>query len=88
MFLVNIHWKPKNVHHLRGFKFTVVRVRFNDFKILVKRQVTLVLNIKWKEKPKKRRLKMHQRVSHDRVVLLGLTNCQTLCTLRATRTRL
>jgi hypothetical protein len=41
--------EQKNLHQLRGFKFTVIRVRFNDFKILVKRQFTLVLNIKWKE---------------------------------------
>jgi hypothetical protein len=38
--------EKKNVRHIRGFKFTVVRVRFNDFKIVVKRQFTLVLNIK------------------------------------------
>jgi hypothetical protein len=41
----------KNLHHLRGFKFTVARVRFNGFKKLVKRQFTLVLNIKWNENP-------------------------------------
>jgi hypothetical protein len=39
--------KSKKVCHLRGFKFTVVRVRFNGFKILVKRQFPLVLKIKW-----------------------------------------
>jgi hypothetical protein len=43
----------KSVCHLRGFKFTVIRVRFNDFKILVKRQFTLVLNIKWEENSKR-----------------------------------
>jgi hypothetical protein len=38
---------------VKGLKFTVVHVRLNDFKILVKRQFTLVLNIKWKENSKR-----------------------------------
>jgi hypothetical protein len=48
-----IHRYPKKSPSVKGLKFTVVRVRFNDLKILVKRQFTLVLNIKWKENSKR-----------------------------------
>jgi hypothetical protein len=46
--------KQKNLCHLRGFKFTVVRVRFNGFKILVMRQFTLLLNIKYRRETLRR----------------------------------
>ena len=40
----------KCVGQLRGLEFTPVRVLFNEFKNLDKRQFTLVLKVKWENK--------------------------------------
>jgi hypothetical protein len=63
----------KNVCQLRGFRFTVVRDRFNDFKKLVQRQFTLVLNIKWKENSKREHHMLYCRATSGLLAFLFCT---------------